>query len=257
MKGRKLFTANKKSMANLNLELRPLTLFYGYNDVGKSALLRASLKGVRRQGAQRLLLAAPRNPYKDYDAKDAEILASSPQRLLKVSHWCEENFQQKIIIKEVAKRPQIRSQSLINSARTNASEGLIQILPVLTAGAMASGGYLSVLGIENPDAFLHPKLHAVLAEYFFEIAKQDNPPKILIETHSENFFLRTQLEIARGKLDPELVMVYWVQRSDDGQGGLIEPVVFDSKGRPQGEWPRDVFYDDIELATSLVRERRR
>lgn len=231
------------------IKLRSLTLLYGNNNAGKSVLLRASVNA--HKGAKQL--TSIRNSCKD---QTVNILATNPQILLKVSHWCEKNFQQKIVIEEVAKRPQIKLQSLINSAYkielVNASEGLIQVLPVLTAAAMASG----VLGIENPESFLHTKLHAALAEYFFEIVKQDNPPKILLETHSENFFLRTQLEIARGDIDPELVMVYWVRQLDDGQS-IAKPIVFDSKGRPQGEWPRDIFHLDTKLAVLLIQERQK
>ncbi|RKZ35890.1 MAG: hypothetical protein DRQ49_18705 [Gammaproteobacteria bacterium] len=213
------------------------------------------------------------NPFKgaapEYLAPDgrsaADILAydSIFDELLilpKVSSWYEKNLQQKIVIEEVAEHFQIKLQRLTNSpCKVNivdVGEGLIQVLPVLVACAMASEGYTNMLAIEEPESHLHPQLHAALAEHFFELARQDEPPKVLLETHSENFLLRTQLEIARGELDPELVMVYWVRQLDDGRS-IAEPVVFDSKGRPQGEWPRDVFYTDIELSRQLVQERRK
>jgi predicted ATPase len=180
--------------------------------------------------------------------------------LPKVSSWYEKNLQQKLVVEEMPEHFQIKLQRLTNSpCRVNivdVGEGLIQVLPVLVACAMASEGDTNMLAIEEPESHLHPRLHAALAEHFFELARQDEPPKVLLETHSENFLLRTQLEIARGELDPELVMVYWVRQLDDGRS-IAEPVVFDSKGRPQGEWPRDVFYTDIELSRQLVQERRK
>ncbi|MDM8564388.1 AAA family ATPase [Candidatus Halobeggiatoa sp. HSG11] len=179
--------------------------------------------------------------------------------LPKVSSWYEKNLQQKIVIEEMAEYFQIKLQKLNSPSKVNivdVGEGLIQVLPVLVAGAMASKGYTNVLAIEEPESHLHPKLHAALAEYFFEIAKQEEPPKVLLETHSENFLLRTQLEIAQGELDPELVMVYWVRQLEDGRS-VAEPVTFDEKGRPQGEWPRDIFYTDVELSRQLVQERRK
>jgi len=179
--------------------------------------------------------------------------------LPKVSSWYEKNLRQKIVIEEMAEHFQIKLQRLNSPCKVNivdVGEGLIQVLPVLVACAMASEGNTNILAIEEPESHLHPRLHAALAEHFFELARQDEPPKVLLETHSENFLLRTQLEIARGELDPELVMVYWVRQLDDGRS-IAEPVVFDSKGRPQGEWPRDVFYTDIELSRQLVQERRK
>jgi predicted ATPase len=213
------------------------------------------------------------NPFKgaapEYLAPDgygaADILAydSIFEELLilpKVSSWYENNLQQKLVVEEMAEHFQIKLQRMTNSpCKVNivdVGEGLIQVLPVLVACAMASEGDTNMLAIEEPESHLHPRLHAALAEHFFELARQDEPPKVLLETHSENFLLRTQLEIARGELDPELVMVYWVRQLDDGRS-IAEPVVFDSKGRPQGEWPRDVFYTDIELSRQLVQERRK
>lgn len=51
-------------------------------------------------------------------------------------------------------------------------------------------------------------------------------------------------------------MVYWIRQFDDGHS-IAHPVTFDSKGRPQGEWPINVFYTDIELSKQLVQERRK
>jgi len=189
-----------------------------------------------------------------YDSVFDELLI-----LPKVSGWYEKNLQQKIVIEDVAEHFQIKLQRLNSPCKVNivdVGEGLIQVLPVLVACAMVSEGNTNMLAIEEPESHLHPRLHAALAEHFFELAKQDKPPKVLLETHSENFLLRTQLEIARGELDPKLVMVYWVRQLEDGRS-IAEPVVFDSKGRPQGEWPRDVFYTDIELSRQLVQERRK
>ncbi|MEK8018546.1 MAG: AAA family ATPase [Candidatus Parabeggiatoa sp.] len=208
--------------------------------------------------------AAPK--YLEPDGRGtADILAYDSileelQILPKVSRWYEKYLQQKIVVEEMGEHFQIKLQRLTKSpCKVNivdVGEGLIQVLPVLVACAMASEGYTNMLAIEEPESHLHPRLHAALAEHFFELARQDEPPKVLLETHSENFLLRTQLEIAQGKLDPKLVMVYWVRQLDDGRS-IAEPVVFDRKGRPQGEWPRDVFYSDIELSRQLVQERRK
>jgi predicted ATPase len=178
--------------------------------------------------------------------------------LPKVSAWYEKNVQQKIVIEKMPDHFQIKLQALTNSPFkvniVDVGEGLIQLLPVLVAATMVRSG--GILAIEEPESHLHPRYHAALAEYFFELARQDNPPQVLLETHSENFLLRTQLEIARGKLDPKSVMVYWVHQFDDGRS-VAEPVTFDWQGRPQGEWPINVFYTDIELSKQLVQERRK
>ena len=50
-------------------------------------------------------------------------------------------------------------------------------------------------------------------------------------------------------------MIYWVLQSEEGQS-IAEPVTFDEFARPQGEWPRDVFYTDTQLSKQLVQARR-
>jgi hypothetical protein len=180
--------------------------------------------------------------------------------LPKISSWYQNNLQQKIVVKKLSDYFQIQLQPLIDSSfRVNivdAGEGLLQVLPVLIAGIKASEDNIDILIIEEPESHLHPKHHAALVAYFCELARQKNSPRFLLETHSENFLLRVQLEIAQGKLAPELVRVYWVHQLEDGRS-IAEPVTFDDKGRPQGEWPRDVFYTDIELSQQLVEERRK
>ena len=180
--------------------------------------------------------------------------------LPKVSSWYEKHLQQKLVVEEIADHFQIKLQLMTNlSGKVNivdTGEGVIQVLPVLVACAMASESNPNILAIEEPESHLHPRYHAALAAHFCELVNQKHSPKFLLETHSENFLLCVQLEIARKKLDPELVKVYWVHQLDDGHS-VAEPIVFDNKGRPQGAWPRDVFYTDIELSQQLVEERRK
>jgi predicted ATPase len=177
-----------------------------------------------------------------------------------VSRWYEDNLRQKIVVEEMPDYFQIKLQPVIEqSFRVNivdVGEGLIQLLPVLVATVRANEGDIDILAIEEPESHLHPRHHAALAAHFCELARQNNSPKLLLETHSENFLLRVQLEIVQRKLDPELVKVYWIRQLDD-ERSIAEPVTFDHKGRPQGRWPRDVFYTDIELSRQLVQERRK
>lgn len=137
-------------------------------------------------------------------------------------------------------------------------EGLLQVLPVLVASALvgsASAPTMGLLAVEEPESHLHPRLHPALAARFCELAKRPDPGSVLLETHSENFLLRTQIEVAKGELDPSGVIVYWVRQFADGRG-IVEPVTFDEAGRPQGNWPPGVFAEDIEQARELIRIQR-
>jgi predicted ATPase len=194
----------------------------------------------------------------------ADILAydsiSDGLILSKVSHWYETHFQQKVIVdEEWTGHFQIKLQRLDSPAvkvnMLDVGEGLTQVLPVLVAGAIASEGSTEILAIEEPESHLQPRFHATLAEYFCELVRPQKPFKVLLETHSENFLLWIQLAIAKEELDPKSVMIYWVRQLADGRS-IAEPVTFDEFARPQGEWPRDVFYTDTELSKRLVQARR-
>lgn len=138
-------------------------------------------------------------------------------------------------------------------------EGMAQVLPVITLGALARLGRLGaqeVLAIEHPELHLHPAAHAELATFFCELATRPIPPRTIIETHSENFLLRVQLAIAGGELAPELAVLHWVRQLDDGRS-VVETITFDDQGRLIGDWPPGVFNEDIEQARRLLELRRR
>jgi hypothetical protein len=191
----------------------------------------------------------------------ADILAFDQNLILpKVSRWYEDNLQQKIVIEKHSDIFQIKLQPLDSVFRINivdAGEGLIQALPVLVAGAKASQNEIDFLAIEEPESHLHPRHHAALAAHFCELARQDNPPKLLLETHSENFLLRVQLEIAQRKLEPELVIVYWVRQLDD-ERSIAEPITFNKLGQPEDHnWPRGVFSENLEQKREILEAQRR
>jgi predicted ATPase len=179
--------------------------------------------------------------------------------LSKVSNWYEEHYKQRLLVDQRETFQIVLQPSLLDTPYQinilDVGEGVAQVLPVLVACAMASEGKIDVLAIEEPESHLHPRLQMALAAHFCELARQVEPPKMLLETHSEQVLLRVQLEIAQGKLDPNLVLVYWVHQLEDGRS-VAEKVTFDELGRPQGKWPRNMFYEAIEQSRQLVQTRR-
>jgi len=141
---------------------------------------------------------------------------------------------------------------------SDTGEGLTQVLPVLVAGAMAAQVARekpsSYLVIEQPELHLHPAAHAPLAKFFCDIAATAKAPRIVIETHSENFLFGVQLAIARGELDPSRVLINWVRQDDQGCATLT-PIRMDVDGRPDA-WPKSVFTEEAALAKELLEARR-
>ena len=62
--------------------------------------------------------------------------------------------------------------------------------------------------------------------------------------------LSIQIEIAKKKISPNDVVVYWTR--PDGRGlSVVEKVAFNKKGQPTPNWPRNVFADDVIQAREL------
>jgi hypothetical protein len=134
-------------------------------------------------------------------------------------------------------------------------EGMTQLLPVLVACARA---YHSLgprlVAMEQPELHLHPGTHEPLAGYFCDLVSGEDPPSLVVETHSENLLLGVLLRIAQGEFDPERVVVYWVHTLSDGRS-RAERITYDTLARPQGPWPPEVFSEDTALARAIVEER--
>jgi len=179
--------------------------------------------------------------------------------LSQVSNWYEKHYKQRLLVIQREDSFRIMLEPLVDSPyqinMVDVGEGVAQVLPVLVACAMASEGKIDILAIEEPESHLHPRLQMALAAHFCELARQSKPPKVLLETHSEQVLLRVQLEIAQGILDPNLVLVYWIYQLEDGRS-VAEKVTFDELGRPQGNWPRNMFYEAIEQSRQLVQAQR-
>ena len=198
------------------------------------------------------------------DGSDAAtVLAASPDLLSEVSSWYESQLQRRLRVIEVP--PGGVRLALTNLERatfdidvTDTGEGMIQVLPVLTALALArrqSLGGPGILAIEEPESNLHASLQRALAESLCDLAAIKAPPRIILETHSEQLLLGVQLQIVRGRISTDDVVVYWVRQLENGES-LVEPVTFDRDARPQGAWPPGVFADDTEVAREIIQARR-
>ncbi len=199
-----------------------------------------------------------------FDGSDvATVLAASPDLLGEVSRWYEKHLERRLVVQDVPPsgfRLMLRNlrQASFDVDIADTGEGAIQVLPVLTALALARHqdlGGPGILAIEEPESHLHASLQRALAESLCELASEDSPPRVVLETHSEQLLLGIQLQILRGRISPADVIVYWVYQVDNGES-FAEPVTFDLDARPQGNWPPGVFADDTEMAREIVRERR-
>jgi hypothetical protein len=117
--------------------------------------------------------------------------------------------------------------------------GVSQTLPVLVALGVADKGRLVYL--EEPEIHLHPRAQARLAGVLADAAKRG--VRVVAETHSSLVLRAVQTLVAKGDLDPNLVILHWFTRNADGVT-QVSSAKLDANGA-FGDWPED--FGDVAL----------
>lgn len=117
--------------------------------------------------------------------------------------------------------------------------GVSQVLPVLVVAYFAPRG--STILLEEPEIHLHPLAQSVLAELFVEVSQKRNV-QFIVETHSEHLFRRMQTLVARQKVSPDGVAMYFVERKR--KSASLRELALDDYGRVR-DWPDDFFGDAL------------
>ena len=94
---------------------------------------------------------------------------------------------------------------------TDIGLGVFQILPTLALCYYVPEG--SILILEQPEAHLHPKSQADLADIFIDVVKNRNI-QIILETHSEYLLNRLQRRIAEEEISAADTALYFCQVND-------------------------------------------
>ncbi len=147
--------------------------------------------------------------------------------------------------------------TLRGQERHNVTEvgfGVSQVVPILTAGLLQPKGSLFV--VDLPEAHLHPKPQAELADFFCSLALTDRYS--LVETHSEMFFHRLRL---RAEMIPALkneIAVYFLDGSR-GSPCCTSPRWIGLGLDDEPEWPADFFQEgwDMEVQIGSLRRARK
>ncbi|MCP4350860.1 MAG: AAA family ATPase [Desulfobacterales bacterium] len=128
--------------------------------------------------------------------------------------------------------------------------GIAQVLPIVVQRQFeaVTGTKSSLEIVEQPELHLHPGAHGDLADLYVN-AVQNSGISFIIETHSENFILRIRRRIAEGKLDPEKVIIYWIN-DEPGSVRNAEPIHIKADGEVDF-WPTKVFAEDFEEVRAI------
>jgi hypothetical protein len=123
--------------------------------------------------------------------------------------------------------------------------GISQVMPVVIAALISSGG---VLAIEQPELHIHPALQVKLGDLFISRIK-DSGCLFILETHSEHLLLRIMRrmrETSSGDLPenvapvtPKDVSVLYVQPK--GTSSVVRCLALDEEGQLLDAWPGGFF----------------
>lgn len=128
---------------------------------------------------------------------------------------------------------------------TNVGFGLSYVLPVL-AGLLVPRGNLCL--IENPEAHLHPRGQARIAELAVRAAVAG--VQVIVETHSDHFLDGVRVAVREGLIRPEDTAVHYFER-EGGRSLVVTPEI-DADGR-LSHWPNGFFdQHDDNLARLLA-----
>jgi predicted ATPase len=90
---------------------------------------------------------------------------------------------------------------------------------------------VSTVCIEESEIHLHPELMDKLVDTFVKISQEEDK-SFIISTHSEHIVLSLLNEVAKNKIKPEDVCIYYL--SKDGKETRIERQEINEKGQIKG-----------------------
>lgn len=120
--------------------------------------------------------------------------------------------------------------------------GLNQLIPIIVQCFYAKKG--SLIMIEQPEAHLHPRAQAKVADLLIDVAKYGN--RLMVETHSEHLLLRLQRRIAEGTIDSHQIRVYYFDLG--AKGTEKKDMTLDEKGYFKEPIPKGFFEEGFDEA---------
>lgn len=121
---------------------------------------------------------------------------------------------------------------------TNVGFGLSYALPVIVACLTSGPGDLVL--VENPEAHLHPRGQAAIAELCARAAAAG--AQLVLETHSDHVLNSVRLAVASETLRARDVSLAFFSRTPESGGPAVTSLEIDAKGRVK-TWP-DGFFDE-------------
>ena len=104
----------------------------------------------------------------------------------------------------------------------------------------------SVIIIENPEIYLHPKAQSRLSTFLYVISLDG--PQLFVETHSDHIFNKLRVGLATKRIQEDVAINFFVK--DDEKGTQCNPILIKEHGKMVGTNPEldliDLF-DQFEI----------
>lgn len=194
------------------------------------------------------------------DGADAAQLAFADDGVRRrVSSWFERTLGRELVLVEA---PPDELRTFLKRAHDprydvdliDAGQGATQVFPVLVALAtLARDDGPLVLVVEEPESHLHAELQHELAQEI--VAAVDANRVIVVETHSRPFFLGVQLELIKGNLRSQDVIIHSVRHEAASGRSYADRVEMGADGTPSAKWPPSFFSSDAVLAREVLMAR--
>lgn len=113
----------------------------------------------------------------------------------------------------------------------------------------------SIIIIEEPEVHTHPRLAALLAEFFKNFSRDFDGCRLLIESHSEHLLLKTQLLIKESPdyaKDNQILFLEKTLDKNNHSNSTIQKINFEKDGYLSDDFPDDFFDISYKLYSGLT-----
>jgi predicted ATPase len=144
------------------------------------------------------------------------------------------------------------TRSNVKVLPTDVGFGISQLLPILIEGVTAQFERVgSIICVEQPEIHLHPRLQAMLGDFFIETItnvsekkRKRNSTQWIIETHSETLMYRLQRGIRDGAITNKDISVLYVEPRGK-KGASVSELRLDENGEFIDIWPDGFFVENL------------
>jgi predicted ATPase len=163
----------------------------------------------------------------------ATLLAANRELEGKVAHYLEQMIDRVFSVRSIIGTANFNLQSRDRTMGfvcdlVNEGFGTNQLVTILTKCLREE---VSTVCIEESEIHLHPELMDKLVDTFVKISKEEDK-SFIISTHSEHIVLSLLNEVAKSRIKPEDVCLYYL--SKDGKETKIERQEVNDKGQIKG-----------------------